>query len=221
MVRWGEQTFEEMMIGYLDMDVPVGTEVLRSNDFRPRSERATMNALQSMRRVFGRDQAAGGQTKKAAEKVPGNDPASFVPSAVQCGFLAPSHPHPKFSMRFGRAVGFAVLLLCAASLSSPARAADDEDQARDIPADFAPFEYLVGKWKGQGIPKDSSAKQFRGWTEKHAWAWIFDHGKPSGLSFTIDGGKILASGKLTFDQPRKLYHLEGKESGSARAGNRV
>ena len=28
MVRWGEQTFEEMMIGYLDMDVPVGEPVL-------------------------------------------------------------------------------------------------------------------------------------------------------------------------------------------------
>ena len=25
LVRWGEQTFEEMMIGYLDMDVPVGS----------------------------------------------------------------------------------------------------------------------------------------------------------------------------------------------------
>ncbi len=27
MVRWGEQTFEEMMIGYLDMDVPVGEPI--------------------------------------------------------------------------------------------------------------------------------------------------------------------------------------------------
>jgi peroxiredoxin len=26
MVRWGEQTFEEMMIGYIDVDVPVGTK---------------------------------------------------------------------------------------------------------------------------------------------------------------------------------------------------
>ena len=66
------------------------------------------------------------------------------------------------------------------------------------------------------MPKDNSAKQFRGWTEKHAWAWIFDNGKPSGLSFTIEGGKILASGKLMFDLKRKLYRLEGKEPGSAR-----
>ena len=26
-VRWGDQTFEEMMIGYIDVDVPVGTAV--------------------------------------------------------------------------------------------------------------------------------------------------------------------------------------------------
>ena len=25
LVRWGEQTFEEMMIGYVDVDVPVGS----------------------------------------------------------------------------------------------------------------------------------------------------------------------------------------------------
>ena len=35
MVRWGEQTFEEMMIGYLDMDVPVGEPPLQGPDFCP------------------------------------------------------------------------------------------------------------------------------------------------------------------------------------------
>ena len=85
MVRWGEQTFEEMMIGYLDMDVPVGTEIIRGNDFRPRTEKATMNALQSMRRLLGGNQAPGGQTKKAAEKGAGNEPASHVPSVFGRG----------------------------------------------------------------------------------------------------------------------------------------
>ncbi len=68
LVKWGEQTFEEMMIGYLDMDVPIGSPIIRDNDFRPRSERATMNALQSLRRKLGGNQAPGGQTKKALEK---------------------------------------------------------------------------------------------------------------------------------------------------------
>jgi hypothetical protein len=34
MVRWGEQTFEEMMIGYMDVDVPVGTEIDRAPERR-------------------------------------------------------------------------------------------------------------------------------------------------------------------------------------------
>ena len=68
MVRWGEQTFEEMMIGYLDMDVPVGSPIIRSNDFRPRSEKATISALQSMRKMFKRNPAATGKSKSCAEK---------------------------------------------------------------------------------------------------------------------------------------------------------
>ncbi len=36
-VRWGEQTFEEMMIGYIDVDVPVGTELHRAPGRRARS----------------------------------------------------------------------------------------------------------------------------------------------------------------------------------------
>ena len=67
-MRWGEQTFEEMMIGYLDMDVPIGSPIIRDNDFRPRTERATMNALQSLSRAFGGYRPPGGQTKKASEK---------------------------------------------------------------------------------------------------------------------------------------------------------
>ena len=74
-------------------------------------------------------------------------------------------------------------------VSSPAHAGED-DEAREIPAAFAPLEYLVGTWKGQGVPKDNSAQQFRGWDEKHAWAWIFDHGKPGGLSRHHRGGQV-------------------------------
>jgi YHS domain-containing protein len=90
-------------------------------------------------------------------------------------------------------------------------AGGDEAGRPDIPAPFAPFEYLVGRWTGQGVPKDNPSKQFRGWTETHTWAWAFAGGKPVGLTLTIEGGKVLASGKLTFEAGRKLYHLEGVE----------
>jgi peroxiredoxin len=61
MVQWGDQTFEEMMIGYLDMDVPVGTPVIEGTDFTPRSQRATMTAIQALRRLRGGNPA--GSTK--------------------------------------------------------------------------------------------------------------------------------------------------------------
>jgi len=55
MVRWGEQTFEEMMIGYLDMDVPIGEPVLNGTDFLPTAERATIATFQALRRMVGGD----------------------------------------------------------------------------------------------------------------------------------------------------------------------
>ena len=96
--------------------------------------------------------------------------------------------------------------------SDPAQAGSaDDSPGRDIPPAFAPFEYLVGRWKGQGVPKDNSAQRFRGWSELHAWAWIFTKGKPTGLSIAIEGGKVLAGGKLTYDAGRKRYRLDATE----------
>src|SRR5271168_1974564 len=80
----------------------------------------------------------------------------------------------------------------------------DDTEGRDIPPAFSSFEYLVGRWNGQSIPKDS-AQSFRGWPEKHTWAWTFTAGKPTALSLSIEGGKVLADGKLTYDAARKRY----------------
>lgn len=91
--------------------------------------------------------------------------------------------------------------------SIPSALADDSTK-RDIPPAFAPLEYLVGQWKGQAAPKDT-AQSFRGWPEKHNWAWMFVSGKPTGLSVAIEGGKVLADGKLSYDAARKLYRLDG------------
>jgi YHS domain-containing protein len=84
----------------------------------------------------------------------------------------------------------------------------DDTEGRDIPPAFSSFEYLVGRWNGQAIPKDS-AQSFRGWPEKHTWAWTFTAGKPTALSLAIEGGKVLADGKMTYDAARKRYRLEG------------
>jgi hypothetical protein len=53
MVRWGEQTFEEMMIGYLDMDVPIGAPILNGTDFTPAAEKASMVTIQALRKLVG------------------------------------------------------------------------------------------------------------------------------------------------------------------------
>jgi len=55
LVRWGEQTFEEMLIGYLDMDVPLGTPVFDAGDFLPVTTKATMVTIQAMRRFVTGD----------------------------------------------------------------------------------------------------------------------------------------------------------------------
>jgi YHS domain-containing protein len=104
-----------------------------------------------------------------------------------------------------------LLTLCS-FIGLPAQTAGGDDSSlRDIPKTFAPFEYLVGRWKGTGVPKEKSAQQFRGWTETHAWAWIFEKGKPVGLSVTIEGGRIFSDGKLIYDSARQKYRLEATD----------
>jgi peroxiredoxin len=53
LVRWGEQTFEEMMIGYMDLDVPVGTPTFQAPELVPARERLTMQTIQTLRRFVG------------------------------------------------------------------------------------------------------------------------------------------------------------------------
>src|SRR5947209_15999997 len=77
---------------------------------------------------------------------------------------------------------------------------------REIPPALAPFEYLVGSWKGAARP---AANPIRGWTETHAWAWTFERGVPSGLSVTFEPAKLLKSARLTFDPASKTYTLLG------------
>ncbi|HKI17760.1 MAG TPA: redoxin domain-containing protein [Isosphaeraceae bacterium] len=53
LVRWGEQTFEEMMIGYVDLDVPVGTPPFPPPELAPTTERTAFRAIQAIRRLVG------------------------------------------------------------------------------------------------------------------------------------------------------------------------
>jgi YHS domain-containing protein len=90
--------------------------------------------------------------------------------------------------------------------TATAGAADSED--REVPEAFAPFGYLIGSWKGAGVPL---ANRVRGWTETHQWAWKFVKGTPVGLSVAFEGDKSIAKGLLTYDEPKKQYLLEGTD----------
>jgi YHS domain-containing protein len=96
-------------------------------------------------------------------------------------------------------LAFAVVLpLLAVSAS-----ADD----REIPAPLAPLEYLVGSWKGQGVNQEDPSQRVRGWTETHAWAWIFADGHPVGMSVALENSRTLKAGKLVYDAAREVYVL--------------
>jgi YHS domain-containing protein len=103
-----------------------------------------------------------------------------------------------------------VILACAAGIVVSARGPihADASVASDVPAEFAPLEYLIGRWNGQATPRDSASQSFRGWSESHAWAWVFKNGRPSGLSCVMTGGKLLSKATLFYEPARQSYRLE-------------
>lgn len=91
-------------------------------------------------------------------------------------------------------------------LGGVATAADSEE--REVPAALAPFEYLIGSWKGAGVP---TANRVRGWNETHQWAWKFVKGVPVGMTIALEGDKSLKAGQLTYDEAKKQYTLQGTD----------
>jgi thiol-disulfide isomerase/thioredoxin len=70
LVRWGEQTWEEMMIGYVDVDVPAGSPPpIEKTELRPAAVRIGQNAIQALRKATGGNPPGGnppgGDTQKA------------------------------------------------------------------------------------------------------------------------------------------------------------
>lgn len=110
-----------------------------------------------------------------------------------------------------------VATLATLLIGSPASLAmqNADPDSRDLPPALAPFEFLIGRWKGQGVPRDNPSQRFRGWTETHTWAWVFAGGKPVGLTVSIQGGKVFGQGTLRYDPTNKLYLLDAKEPGEA------
>jgi YHS domain-containing protein len=82
-----------------------------------------------------------------------------------------------------------------------------EAQVR-IPPPLAPFEYLVGGWKGTGIP---TANRLKGWSERHVWSWKFVEGRPVALTVALSGNRQLTQAELTHDAATGAYRLDGTD----------
>ncbi len=52
-VHWGDQTFDEMMIGYIDVDLPVGTTFSRVTEPRPELPGSARAALRTLGTLLG------------------------------------------------------------------------------------------------------------------------------------------------------------------------
>jgi YHS domain-containing protein len=100
-------------------------------------------------------------------------------------------------------IAFLVFAVCAAA---PVRADEGDGEGDSIPAAFAPFEHMIGAWKGTGIPE---ANRLKGWQEKHLWAWKFVKGVPVGMSLEFQGDQSLKQANLTYDEKTKQYQLVG------------
>jgi YHS domain-containing protein len=104
------------------------------------------------------------------------------------------------------------LLLLGASASthsedpaSKGGAASAKSNGKDA---LLPFQDLVGGWRGTAQPKRGSS--VGAWTEKAEWRWRFDDGNAA-LEYTVESGKLLHNGRMSFDPKTKSFRLKTVE----------
>ena len=81
-----------------------------------------------------------------------------------------------------------IVVVCATSASPLAHARDDTSEAREIPPAFAPLEYLIGHWKGQGMPKEKALSNSAAGPKNTPGRGSSPRANPAGLSFTDQKG---------------------------------
>lgn len=102
----------------------------------------------------------------------------------------------------------AIAIVMAGAMLGGHSSTAEESARSEVPAGFAPFEHMIGGWKGMGIP---AANPLKGWPETHHWAWKFAGGNPVAMTVTTEGGKVLRQGQLSFDAASRRYRLEGTD----------
>src|SRR5947209_14374966 len=71
-----------------------------------------------------------------------------------------------------------------------------------------PFNELIGRWRGTGIPEGTSEEKQRGfWSESIVWTWRFKK-DDAWLTVTFGKGKHFTGGQLHYLPDKDLYRLE-------------
>lgn len=102
----------------------------------------------------------------------------------------------------------AVITIAAVAMALGGLGGAARDDGDALPRELAPFESLVGGWKGTGQPL---ANRIRGWPERHVWAWKFSKGKPVAVTLNWEGDKLLGKGTITPDPASGGYKLVGAD----------
>jgi YHS domain-containing protein len=102
---------------------------------------------------------------------------------------------------------FAVCLSTAAQDERTKPRAEADRAAKEA---LAPFNDLVGGWRGVGQPRRNSRAD--SWQEKAEWVWEFDGGTP-GVRYDVKDGKLLESALVTYDVGAKQFLLKAKLPG--------
>ncbi len=79
------------------------------------------------------------------------------------------------------------------AVGGPPPAADAKHTIAGDKTLLAPFQSLIGEWKGVGQPQRGSAKN--SWSEKSDWAWNFADGRAE-FVFHSPGGKYFSQARL-------------------------
>ena len=206
-VIWGDQTLEEMMIGYIDYveDAPIGSEApagTRAIGAEDSPSRPSLAAAPPPRRG-GRPSEGSALTSNLTAFAGG--PIERLHWAMPEG---PCGSAPRDRRREVPMIRGVIAAVMVGALLGGHSAGAEEAAGSEVPAAFAPFEHMVGGWKGMGIP---TANRLKGWPETHQWAWKFAGGKPVAMTVTTEGGKVFKQGQLSFDAASRRYRLEGTD----------
>jgi YHS domain len=91
-------------------------------------------------------------------------------------------------MKSSIAVASIVVIASLSSAAEPAKVKPREA--------LQPFNFLIGSWKGTGMPEGNREEKDKGWwTERITWAWQFK-GDDAWLTATFETGKYYAKAEL-------------------------